>query len=349
MTRDHASPVPLLFLTSATGGGHRAAAAAVAQALERQYPGRYLPVIYDPLARTGPLRWLTRGYGWLIRYAPWLWGVLYRVTNSQVAARLLHTLVARLTSHAVRRAVDSCAPAVIVSFHALTGQAAIRARGGTDTSVVTLITDLGPPHATWTWPRADRIVAASDIGVPVESQFLAEPIERAMTTGFLVLLVGGAEGAGRLARQAAAIADRLPNVEVAVICGRNRLLYRRLTRRPRGRVSVHGFVSNMGDWLRAADVVATKAGPGTIAEAACCGTAMVLTGYLPGQERANVGLVTSAGAGVYLPRVNQLAAGIARLSNDSVALASMRARAARLARPEAADKVAALLAELAES
>jgi hypothetical protein len=51
---------------------------------------------------------------------------------------------------------------------------------------------------------------------------------------------------------------------------------------------------------------------------------------------------------VYRPRVTQLADGIARLRADTVALASMRAAAARLARPEAADKVAALLAELAE-
>jgi 1,2-diacylglycerol 3-beta-galactosyltransferase len=102
----------------------------------------------------------------------------------------------------------------------------------------------------------------------------------------------------------------------------------------------------MGGWLRAADVVATKAGPATIAEAACCGTPMVLTCHLPGQERGNVGFVTAAGAGTYWPRVSQLAAGIARLRDDTVALAAMRSAAARLARPGAADGVAALLADL---
>jgi UDP-N-acetylglucosamine:LPS N-acetylglucosamine transferase len=75
---------------------------------------------------------------------------------------------------------------------------------------------------------------------------------------------------------------------------------------------------------------------------------MLLTCHLPGQERGNVGLVTEAGAGVYLPRVSQLADGISRLRDDSTTLASMRAAAARLARPDAADKVATLLAELAE-
>jgi 1,2-diacylglycerol 3-beta-galactosyltransferase len=360
--------MPLLFLTCATGGGHRAAAAAVAEALERQFPGQYAPVVCDPLA--GPrsvwlLRWIAPGYGWLIRYAPRLWGLLYRATDSPTAARLVQTMVASLAGRAVMDAVAACRPAVIVSFHPLTGQAAIRARDAAApmTSVFTLITDLGPPHATWTWPQADRIIAASAIGVPVGSQFLAAgpgPDECAVerrrlghpAAKFLVLLMGGAEGAGKLARRAAAIASRLPDVDVAVVCGRNRLLRLRLERlsaRYRGRLSVHGFVTDMSDWLRAADVVATKAGPATIAEAACCGTAMVLTGHLPGQERGNVGLVTGAGAGVYWPRVSQFADGLAQLRADPATLASMRIGAARLARPDAADRVASQLAELADA
>jgi 1,2-diacylglycerol 3-beta-galactosyltransferase len=361
-----AGGVPLLFLTSATGGGHRAAAAAVAEAVRRRYPGRFVPVMCDPLAGPGsawPLRWIVRGYGSLIRYAPWLWGVLYRAADSPPAARLVHRAVTRVAGRLVTDAVIACRPAVIVSFHALTGQAAIHARDAAALAapVLTVITDLGPPHATWTWPRADRIVPACEVGVPVDPRFLAAQPGQAERGAqrrrlghpeakFLVLLAGGAEGAGRLARRAAAIAGRLPDVDVAVICGRNRLLRWRLSRlsaRYRGRLTVHGFVTDMGGWLRAADVVATKAGPATIAEAACCGTAMVLTCHLPGQERGNVGLVTGAGAGVYWPRVGQLADGIGRLREDTAALASMRAAAARLARPEAADTIAAVLAELA--
>lgn len=360
------SATPLLFLTSATGGGHQAAVAAVTQAIERQYPGQYAPVVCDPLAGPGSaclLRQIARGYGSLIRYAPKLWGLLYRATDSRPAARMVHQAVARLASRMVLEAVATSRPAVIVSFHPLLGQAAIQARDAAapGTPVITLITDLKPQHATWTWPRTDGIIAASALGVPVSSQFTKpDPAERAMkrrATGhadakFLVLLVGGAEGAGKLTRQATAIADRLPDVDIAVVCGRNRLLRRRLSRlseRYRGRLSVHGFVTDMGCWLGAADVVATKAGPATIAEAACCGTAIALTGYLPGQERGNVDFVTSAGAGAYWPRVRQLADGIARLRADTATLESMRCASARLARPDAADKTAALLVEQAAS
>src|SRR5215469_1107239 len=86
------APIPLLFLISDTGGGHRNAARAVGQALDRMYPGRYAPVLCDPLG--GPdsarlLRWVTGLYGPAIRLTPWLWGAAYHVTNSRPAVALL--------------------------------------------------------------------------------------------------------------------------------------------------------------------------------------------------------------------------------------------------------------------
>jgi hypothetical protein len=137
-------------------------------------------------------------------------------------------------------------------------------------------------------------------------------------------------------------------VDVAVICGRNKALKRQLTRlagrRADGRLSVHGFVGNMADWLRCADIVVGKAGPGTIAEATCCGAPLVLTSFVPGQEAGNAEYVTGAGAGVYAPRPKQLTAEIGRLREDKDALAAMRAASARTGRPGAAEGIALLLA-----
>ena len=63
-------PLPLLFLIGDTGGGHRSAAAAVQQSLERVRPGRFAPVICDPLRGPdvpGLLRWLLPGLAVLAR------------------------------------------------------------------------------------------------------------------------------------------------------------------------------------------------------------------------------------------------------------------------------------------
>ncbi len=110
---------------------------------------------------------------------------------------------------------------------------------------------------------------------------------------------------------------------------------------------MHGFVPNMADWLRCADVCVSKAGPGTIAEAACCGTPMLLTSHLPGQERGNTELVVAAGAGRPAPGVRRLISEIEALRADPAAVQAMRTACTRLGRPAAAAGIAAVLAGLA--
>ena len=109
-----------------------------------------------------------------------------------------------------------------------------------------------------------------------------------------------------------------------------------------------GFVDNMPEWMRAADVVATKAGPGTIAEALCSGLPMLLTSYVPGQERGNVEWVVDIGAGRFVPRIAQLLDAVAELSAPgSETLTAMRAAVRRAARPDATKRIAALIVSLA--
>ncbi len=376
--------VPLLFLLADTGGGHRSAARAVSEALEAAYPGRFDPVLCDPLAGRGSarlLRWVTGLYGPVTRLTPWAWGAVYYACDSRCVMRLLQRTLLELAVRPVADAVAAHQPAAIVSFHPLTGGAAARARRrqARELPVVTVITDLVTSHAAWRVGRADRMTLATAAvrsrcrrsglaanqcvatGLPVTSGFWSGPLpdgERAALRcslgvserRFLAVLTGGGEGSGGMARRAAAIVGSFGDIQLVAICGRNRRLQRRLTRlaaRTAGRLTVLGFVDNMSDWLRCADVVIAKAGPGTIAEAACCGVPLLLTSHLPGQERGNARFVTGAGAGRRAPRRRQLLRELAGLRRDPAALTAMRTASARLARPGAAAGVAALLADLA--
>jgi 1,2-diacylglycerol 3-beta-galactosyltransferase len=109
-------------------------------------------------------------------------------------------------------------------------------------------------------------------------------------------------------------------------------------------LTVLGFVDNSGDWLRIADVVVTKAGPGIISEATCAQVPLVLTSHVPGQERGNAALVVQAGAGWAVRGTRGVVRALASLADNPVALASMREAGARLARPDAAAVVADLIA-----
>ncbi len=356
-------PVPLLFLVADTGGGHRTAARAVGQALARLYPGAFAPVYCDPL--TGPAaptlaRRVMRLYGPVARHAPWLWGAAYRAVNSPAAMSLLHGTLLSGVSRAVTAAASFHQPAAIVSFHPLAGLAATDARDRLPgrLAVATVVTDLTAAHAAWRAANADLFIGP---GLPpVTREFWAGPASRAErgrlrrslgleATGKVILLAGGAEGGGGITRRARAILRGCPDASVVAVCGRNRLAARRLQRlagRHGGRLIVCGYTDAMAAWLRCADLVATKAGPGMIAEAACCGVPLLVTSQLPGQERDNAGLVTAAGAGLRVRGRRRLAGELRRLHDDPGAIERMGAAAARLARPEAAFEVAVLIAGL---
>lgn len=357
------APLPVLVLTADTGGGHRAAAGAVVEALDRGFPGRFTAVWCDPLG--GPTagampRLLAAAYAPVIRWAPWLWAVAYHASDSAAAMALLGRSALRPVERALAAAVAAHRPAAVLCCHPLTTSAATRAAPGLP--VMTVITDLGSVHTAWLTGGVEGFGPRRclRVGTPVSTAFRtgpATPAERARlrgergldVSGFVVVVTGGGEGAGGIARRARALLRRVEDVQVVALCGRNARLRRTLAgvaAGSGGRLVVRGYVSDMADWLRCADLVVGKAGPGLIAEATCCGVPLLLTVHVPGQERGNTEFVTAAGAGRHTPGVRALVRQVAALRADPRALASMRAASAAIARPDAADLAAAELAAM---
>jgi 1,2-diacylglycerol 3-beta-galactosyltransferase len=381
---DRPPPAPtVLFLISDTGAGHRRAAEAIIEAMtQRDPPVR--AVLCDPLlgpAAGRSLRWLAGLYGPAVRVTPWLWGAAYYVSNSRPAMFLLWRTSFSPANRVVRAQVAATRPAAIVSCHPLTGRAAmLAARRDPDrrVPVVTVVTDLAAVHASWRAPLADLLIVptaaararcvasgvpavrCADSGLPVDARARAGRLTAAARAslrrslglpehGFVVLLGGGGEGCGRLARRAAAILRRLGDVHVVAACGRNDRARGKLARLAGPRLTVLDYVDNFTDWLRCADVAITKAGPGVIAEAACCGTPLLLTSHLPGQERGNAALVVRAGAGQTVRGIRGMARALAQLRAAPQRLAAMQAATHGLARPGAAAAVAEVIAGLARA
>lgn len=67
---------------------------------------------------------------------------------------------------------------------------------------------------------------------------------------------------------------------------------------------VLGFVPNIDEYMSAADILVTKAGPGSIAEAMIKGLPCLLTSFVPGQEEGNVDFVTEARAGEFVDELD---------------------------------------------
>jgi 1,2-diacylglycerol 3-beta-galactosyltransferase len=163
--------------------------------------------------------------------------------------------------------------------------------------------------------------------------------------------VGGGDGMGPLFDTARALDAALPaDTQLAVVTGRNAALRERLLAQPwRRRVRVEGFVTNMPEWMAAADVLVTKAGPGTITEGLLSGLPLVLIGKVPGQEDGNVDFVVDSGVGSWEPHPEGAAATLLDwLTSGNPALPRMSEKARQLVSPDAASDIAADILSLIE-
>ena len=101
-----------------------------------------------------------------------------------------------------------------------------------------------------------------------------------------------------------------------------------------------GFVKNMAEFMVAADVLVSKAGPGTIAEAAAVGLPIMVTSHLPGQEAGNVDIVLNGGFGDFCIDPESIALEVACWLQDPQLLDVMSQKAMAVGHPHAAEEIA---------
>ena len=113
------------------------------------------------------------------------------------------------------------------------------------------------------------------------------------------------------------IETQRPDWQSLVVTGNNRELFASLKNRPTAPAQTHvfGFVHNMERLMLAADVVATKAGPGTIMEARALQRPLVVTGAVGLQETGNIDYVSKNRYGLFAPDSTSLIKALDSLGN----------------------------------
>jgi len=373
----------VLFLFSDTGGGHRTAAEALAAAMHRiDRDGTVHTELVDAFAACGmfPLREGIQSYGALLKVRPSPYPALFHIFNGRTRARIMTELGKPFIRDNFREMVERLQPALVVSVHPLLNELTRETIDalGLHAPLVTVITDLVTIHHAWTSQcAADHYVVASpeaarvcvshgvppqrvhDLGLPIRDGFspAADPAAAKRALGLdpqrrMLLVMSGGEGGGKMRsilRQIAGVVRSL-NLQLVAICGRNDVLRERLlalaTRFGPGAV-VLGFVDNVADYMRAADALLSKGGPGTIAEAAACGLPIIVCDYIPGQEAGNLAYVETRGAGVVALEAPDVGVTLRRLFGpDPAPLAEFKRNALASARPNAAADIASFLMSL---
>ena len=373
-----------MFLISDTGGGHRSAANAITAALDEiTTPFAFEHRVEDVAAHCSfPLTQLGLGYSMALRYAPPVYGALYYATNGRRRYKALIRFCEPLYRERLRDLFISYRPDAIVSVHPLLNHAALRARADAEMQhvpIVTVVTDLGKVHESWLVADADAVVVparevfqrALSRGVPpARLRLLGHPIHpkfddvtgtpgqlRAAlglpAEGLVVMLMAGGEGGGKLLSTSLALARaRLP-VHLVVVCGRNEHLQQKLAEMSAALptpMQVLGFTDKIPEYFRAVDLLVTKAGPGTLAEANAAQLPVIVYDYVPGQERGNLDFVRHNGLGeVAIGGAAQVVEAVRSMIRTPERLAAIRHNQEIVAPRRSSRRIAALIAQIANT
>ena len=142
-------------------------------------------------------------------------------------------------------------------------------------------------------------------------------------------------------------------MELVVVCGRNEHMRQKLeelgTSLPTP-MHVLGFTDKIPEYFRAVDLLVTKAGPGSLAEANAAQLPVVVYDYVPGQERGNVDFVRQNGLGaVAIHSSAEVVEAVRTMIRTPEKLDAIRHNQELVAPVRSSRRIAALIAQIANT
>lgn len=365
----------LMYITDVSG--HRSAAMALENALHRVRPDAEVTCI-NAFKYTNPFseKIVNRIYSTVIKNTPRVWDYVY--DNPKVKKRIekLKTLLHRNNLPKLQTLFDSVKPDVVVCTQAFPcGMVAdYKKWKGSRLPLVGVLTDF-VPHSYWIYDAVDQYVTPAEevserlmkkgvprekiktLGIPFNPDF-NQPVDTAEVRRRLglspdlksILIMGGGQGLGPIKTICRSLEKVKQPLQEIIVCGTNRKLYHQLKRkagRSRHRVSLWGYVNNVNELMAVADLIVTKPGGITTAEALSKGLPMIIIKPLPGQEMNNTHFLVKRQAAVKLERASQMHKAIESLLKDPERLSSLSRAAADTGKPQAAVDIAKLILNIA--
>jgi processive 1,2-diacylglycerol beta-glucosyltransferase len=357
----------VLILTASYGSGHNEAARSLAAGFLAR--GAAVTVVDHFRELVHP--WFEQAsrhvYMALLRHAPVVWGAAYALGDRLSSDSPLAFGATRLGMTRLAARLDALAPDTVVSVHATPAAAlsALAAEGRRLPPHTTVVTDF-VAHSQWIARGIDRYCVAADevghelvargiprervvvTGVPLRPEF-AVPVDMAEArralqipaAAVVILVMAGSHGnVGRLPDVVRTL-GRLPGPVLGlVVAGHDTALTERLRRIAAGTPTrVLGYTDNVRSLMAAADVLVTKAGGMTLAEAMAAELPMLLYGSLPGQEQRNERFASRAGVALAARSRRELGRLLERALTEPGLLEHVREGIRRRRRPDATRRI----------
>lgn len=365
----------VLILTASYGSGHLSAAGTLAAAFRRCGASVTVADHFRELTHPAFARASHALYAWILRRAPALWGLAYGLGDRLASDSPLTFGMTRVGTRGLGRLLRQLTPDVVVTVHATPSavMASLVEAGERVPPHTTVVTDF-VAHSQWMARHVDRYCVAAD---EVRHEFVARgiPRERIAVTGVpvrraferpadrfaarqkfglapdlpVVLAMAGSYGSlGRLPEVSKVLLSTRRPLQGLVVAGRDRALYADLRRLAEGtRVRALGYVRHVRALMAASDLLVTKAGGMTLAEAMAAELPLLTFGSLPGQERQNERFAARTGIALAARSTRELATLIDRALTMPELLEQLRGRMRRIRRPDASRRIVDVVLERA--
>ena len=359
----------VLILSCNTGGGHNAAARAVAEAVRAH--GDFAEILdYLCLAGNGVSRLVGDGYVEVVKKAPKAFGIAYHLGMAvsrcmrkspvyYANARMAGYLSEYLKEHQVDAIVmPHLYPAETLTY--------MKRKGMHLPLTVAVMTDYTcipfweetdcdyyvVPHKKLCTQIVKRGIPKEKLkvfGIPV-SPICKEERTKEQARFELqmeqekkyILIAAGSMGTKALFRMAELLVYMQNDEErLILICGNNQSLYKKLCRKYENRKTVRivGYTDQMPLYLKACDVIFTKPGGLTSTEAAVCGIPIVHIKPIPGCETENRKFFRKLGMSISGKTVLGQAVNGIRLLNDQTKAQNMILAQKREINPDASEEL----------
>lgn len=365
----------VLFLSAPVGSGHIRAAHAIGSALKELSPSIHVGYanvfdFFNPRLGNGLLKTYLR----ILDYFPALYGQAYQWGNSSRLAVAGRELISRYLARQMHEYIRTSSPQAIVCTHATpAGLIAHLCRTGKiSVPVFAVVTDF-VVHRLWVYPEIPGYFVAHDqlscylneqgvkdngchaLGIPVDEKFAAAHQREDLLAALglapdrpTLLIMGGGAGVMPMPDIISACEQIGEKLQIIAVAGNNAGLKSKLVSLAPGlkncTLLAMGFVNNVHELMAAADLLVSKPGGMTAAEALCRGLPLIIYRPIPGQEEANTRFLTSRSAAEAAYSLEELKAKITDLLfTTPERLALLRRNAAQLGRPTAARDIAQMV------
>ena len=360
--------VLLLYVSDISG--HKQAARAIAQTFQQEYPS--VIVREENLFRHGnPFIRCTLNslYYAIIKLTPWFWNIIWDSKEVYWLTYLLRTLLYRMNYHRLyKEVIQPFDPEVIICTHSLSCAicSTIKYVMRLDYLLVAVPTDFYL-HPYWFYKNVDmyflpqnnsnlnylkRKIPSEKLqvtGIPIspefskvkEKSYLQEKWQVRKDL-FTILIMGGGQGLGAIKEIVFALKDIKLPVQVLVVTGINRNLKKNLSKiksKLNFPFKVLGYVREIDELMEISDVLITKPGGLTVAEALSKGLPMGVIDSIAGQEMRNKKFLLERGLAFNLESAKNVVPLIRRLVNGNFDRKTWKEKMTKLARPQASQEI----------